>query len=87
MNISNIKCEKKKNLFGNNKNDPRINAVSAVGNEFVTTFEKGVFTTCKKTDKCPPWKLSAEKIKHDKIKQQIIYKNAWLEIYDFPVFY
>jgi LPS-assembly protein len=76
-----------KNLFGNNKNDPRINAVSAVGDEFVTTFEKGVFTSCKKTDKCPPWKLSAEKIIHDKIKQQIIYKNAWLEIYDFPVFY
>ena len=76
-----------KDLFGNNKNDPRINAVSAVGDEFITTFEKGVFTSCKKTDKCPPWKLSAEKIKHDKIKQQIIYKNAWLEIYDFPVFY
>ena len=76
-----------KDLFGNNKNDPRINAVSAVGEEFITTFEKGVFTSCKKTDKCPPWQLSAEKIKHDKIKQQIIYKNAWLEIYDFPVFY
>ena len=76
-----------KDLFGNNKNDPRINAVSAVGDEFTTTFKKGVFTSCKKTDKCPPWKLSAEKIKHDKIKQQIIYKNAWLEIYDFPVFY
>ena len=76
-----------KDLFGNNKNDPRINAVSAVGDEFITTFEKGVFTSCKKTDKCPPWQLSAEKIKHDKIKQQIIYKNAWLEIYDFPVFY
>ena len=76
-----------KDLFGNNKNDPRINAVSAVGNEFITTFEKGVFTSCEKTDKCPPWQLSAERIKHDKIKKQIIYKNAWLEIYDFPVFY
>ena len=76
-----------KDLFGNNKNDPRINAVSAVGDEFITAFEKGVFTSCKKTDKCPPWQLSAERIKHDKIKQQIIYKNAWLEIYDFPVFY
>ena len=76
-----------KDLFGNNKNDPRINAVSATGDEFITTFEKGVFTSCKKTDKCPPWQLSAEKIKHDKLKRQIIYKNAWLEIYDFPVFY
>jgi LPS-assembly protein len=76
-----------KDLFGNNKNDPRINAVSAVSDEFITTFKKGVFTSCKKTDKCPPWKMSAKEIKHNKIKQQIIYKDAWLEIYDFPVFY
>tara|TARA_B110000211_G_scaffold12787_1_gene13379 strand:- start:253 stop:2700 length:2448 start_codon:yes stop_codon:yes gene_type:complete len=76
-----------KSLFGNSENDPRIVAVSAEGDEFTTSFEKGVFTSCKKTDKCPPWKISAEKIKHDKIKQQIVYKNAWLEIYDFPIFY
>ena len=76
-----------KNIFGNNENDPRIIAVSGEGDGLITFFEKGVFTSCKKTDKCPPWKISADKIKHDKIKQQIIYKNAWLEIYDFPVFY
>ena len=76
-----------KDLFGNNENDPRIVAVSAVGDGPVTYFEKGVFTSCKKTDKCPPWKISAEKIEHNKNKQQIIYKNAWLEIYDFPVIY
>jgi len=76
-----------KDLFGNNKNDPRIIAVSAEGNGSITSFEKGVFTSCKKTDKCPPWKISAEKIEHNKNKQQIIYKNAWLEVYDFPVFY
>ena len=77
----------RKNLFGNNENDPRITAVSAEGDGPVISFEKGVFTSCKKTDKCPPWKISAEKIEHNKTKQQIIYKNAWLEIYDFPVFY
>ena len=76
-----------KNLFGNSENDPRIIAVSAEGNEFMSSFEKGVFTSCKKTDKCPPWKISSEKIKYDKVKQQVIYKNAWLEIYDFPIFY
>ena len=76
-----------KNLFGNKENDPRIIAISAEGNELTTSFEKGVFTSCKKNDKCPPWKMSAEKIKHDKTNKQIIYKNAWLEIYDFPVFY
>jgi len=77
----------RKDLFGNNENDPRIVAVSAKNDGPVTFFEKGVFTSCKKTDKCPPWKISAEKIEHNKTKQQIIYKNAWLEVYNFPVFY
>ena len=77
----------RKDLFGNNENDPRIVAVSAKNDGPVTFFEKGVFTSCKKTDKCPPWKISAEKIEHNKIKKQIIYKKAWLEVYDFPVLY
>ncbi|MDA7733166.1 organic solvent tolerance protein [Candidatus Pelagibacter sp.] len=76
-----------KNLFGNDKNDPRINAVSGYGNKFNTYFEKGVFTSCKKTDKCPPWKITSREIHHDKIKKQINYKNAWLQVYDFPVLY
>ena len=50
-------------------------------------LQKGVFTTCKKTDKCPPWQLVAEKIEHDKRKQVISYKNAWLKVYDLPVVY
>ena len=77
----------RKDLFGNNENDPRIVAVSAKNDGPVTFFEKGVFTSCKKTDKCPPWKISAEKIEHNKTKKQIIYKKAWLEVYDFPVLY
>jgi len=76
-----------KNLFGNDENDPRFNSVFAKGDEFNTYYEKAVFTSCKKTDKCPPWKMSAPKIHHDKVKKQIIYRNAWLEIYDFPVAY
>ena len=76
-----------KNLFGNNKNDPRINALSGYGDKFNSFYEKAVFTSCKKTDKCPPWKITSKKINHDKVKKQIIYKDAWLEIYDFPVIY
>tara|TARA_B100000767_G_scaffold248783_1_gene249941 strand:- start:2621 stop:5254 length:2634 start_codon:yes stop_codon:yes gene_type:complete len=76
-----------KTLFDDNKNDPRVNSISAYGDEFNTFFEKGVFTSCKKTDKCPPWKITSNKIHHDKIKKQVIYKDAWLEIYDFPVVY
>jgi len=76
-----------KDLFGDNENDPRISAVSGYGNKFNTYFKKGVFTSCKKTDKCPPWKIVSDEIHHDKIKKQITYKNSWLEIYDFPVAY
>ena len=76
-----------KGLFDNEKNDPRINAVSGYGNELNTYLDKGVFTSCKKTDKCPPWKMRAANIRHDKVKKQIIYKNAWLDLYDFPVAY
>ena len=32
-------------------------------------------------------KITSDEIHHDKIKKQINYKNAWLEIYDFPVVY
>ena len=52
-----ISATLRKDLFGNNENDPRIVAVSAKGDGPVTFFEKGVFTSCKKTDKCPPWKI------------------------------
>jgi len=76
-----------KDLFGDSENDPRISAVSGYGDKLNTYFKKGVFTSCKKTDKCPPWKIRSNEIHHDKIKKQIAYKNAWLEIYDFPVVY
>ena len=76
-----------KTLFDDDENDPRVNAAISYGDEFNTYFEKGVFTSCKKTDKCPPWKIRSNKIHHDKIKKQIIYTNAWLNIYDIPVVY
>ena len=76
-----------KKLFDNEENDPRVSGVSAYGDEFNTYIDKAVFTSCKKTDKCPPWKMKATNVQHDKVKKQMIYKNAWLNIFDFPVFY
>ncbi|MDA7810881.1 organic solvent tolerance protein [Candidatus Pelagibacter sp.] len=76
-----------KDTFGEKENDPRISSVSATGDEYNTFFDKGIFTSCKKTDKCPPWAIKAKKVHHDKIKKQIIYRDAWLNIYDFPVVY
>ena len=68
-------------------NDPRIKGKSIIYNDGLTEVTKGVFTTCKKTDKCPPWQLSAEKIQHDPKKEIINYKNAILRVYDVPVMY
>ena len=69
------------------QNQPRLkgNAISSNANENI--IKKGVFTMCKKTDDCPPWQFSAKEIKHDKKKKVIYYKDAWLKIYDTPVFY
>ena len=82
---ANIKLHK--TLFDNSNNDPRIKSLSAYGDKFNTYFDKGIFTSCKKTDKCPPWKITSNKIHHDKLKKQVIYKNAWLNLYDIPVVY
>ena len=68
-------------------NEPRLsgNSISVVKDQSIIT--KGVFTTCKKNDDCPPWQLTADEIKHDKNKKTINYKKAWLKLYDVPVFY
>ena len=60
---------------------------SVINDEYKTEITKGVFTTCKKRDGCPPWELSAKKIIHDKKKKIINYENAFLKIYDKPVVY
>tara|TARA_Y100000590_G_scaffold470309_1_gene663509 strand:+ start:2171 stop:4843 length:2673 start_codon:yes stop_codon:yes gene_type:complete len=75
-------------LFGNNKNEPRLKGKSIVADDKQTTIYKGVFTTCKKTEKkCPPWSIYADEVKHKKKEKIIEYKNAWLEIYNKPVLY
>jgi LPS-assembly protein len=68
-------------------NDPRIRGKTVKIDKVKTIIEKGVFTTCKKNDDCPPWEFLASKITHDKKKKTINYENAWLKIYDKPVFY
>ena len=78
-----------KSTFGNSENDPRIFGNSLIRNENSTTLTKAVFTSCKfrEKEKCPPWILKAEEVKHDKKKKSIEYKNAWLKIYDVPIIY
>ena len=69
------------------ENSPRLYGVSSTGNRDKTIVNKGVFTSCKKTNSCPAWNMKAEKITHDKKKKQVVYKNTVLEMFDIPVFY
>ena len=71
----------------NKENEPRLKGRGIKYNNKETEITKGIFTTCKKTDSCPPWQLSAEKITHNKSKKKIDYQDVWLKIYDVPVVY
>ena len=81
------KINLKKNTFNRSDNDPRIYGASTSKKGGITSIKKAVFTSCKKTDNCPPWQLQASEIKHDKNKKQLIYNDTILKIYDVPVFY
>ncbi len=71
----------------NKDNEPRFKGNSIKDNEKFTEVTKGVFTTCKRRDGCPPWELYAKKIIHDKEKKTINYENAFIKIYDKPIAY
>ena len=81
------KAKVHKDIFGNDEQDPRLYGSSSSGNENFTIVNNGIFTSCKMNDNCPPWSIYSEKITHDKLKKDLIYKNAILKIYDVPVLY
>ena len=69
------------------ENDFRLKGNSVVIENQQSTITKGIFTTCKKRDNCPPWQFSAEQITHDKENKEISYKDALLKVYNIPIFY
>ena len=71
----------------NTDNNPRLKGNTFTSNGDTSIISKGVFTTCKKNDTCPPWQISAKEIRHDKKKKILYYDDAWLKLYDTPVFY
>jgi LPS-assembly protein len=81
------KIKTHKEVFGDKNHDPRIYGSSSFGDVNKTVVNYGIFTSCKINDSCPPWSIKAEKITHDKVKKNMIYKNAILKIYDVPVLY
>tara|TARA_B100000989_G_scaffold282825_1_gene248229 strand:+ start:13124 stop:15526 length:2403 start_codon:yes stop_codon:yes gene_type:complete len=66
---------------------PRIKSRSLVLENGNLTFNKSVYTSCKKRDGCPPWLIQAEKVEHNKKEKLVKYKNAFLKLYDVPVLY
>ena len=49
---------------------------------------KAVFSTCNiENKKCRGWELNTDEFNHDKKKKIFEYKNSWLKIFDYKVFY
>ena len=83
-----IKIDFKNSYFGNEENDPLLKGKSSYSNENELKVYKAVFSTCNTINKsCRGWELNAEEFKHDKQKKVFEYKNSWLKILDFKVFY
>ena len=71
------------------QNKPRIFSNTMSLNKNESQFLKSKFTMCnyRENDKCPPWELSASKLKHNKTKKTIYYDNAVVRVYNIPIFY
>ncbi len=76
-----------KEIFGDPNNDPRLKGSSSTKKDNITIVNKGIFTSCKERDTCPPWSIQADEILHDKNKKQLVYENAVLRVYDLPILY
>ena len=48
---------------------PRLRGLAFSHKDDISVVSKGVFTTCKKNDSCPPWQMNAKKITHNKKKK------------------
>ena len=61
---------------------------SGYSNDDKLTIYKAVFSTCNtENKKCRGWELNTEEFNHDKIKKIFEYKNSWLKIFNYKVFY
>jgi len=86
-NSKNPRIYLKKNTFEKKENDPRIYGVSSNKSGEILTVNNGIFTSCALNHKCPPWSVKAQKIQHNQKKKQLIYKNAFINVYDIPIAY
>ena len=83
-----VKVEFNKSHFGNENNDPILRGRGSFSNDDKLEIYKAVFSTCNiENKKCRGWELSSDEFKHNKIKKIYEYKDSWLKIFDFRVFY
>ena len=82
-----IKILLRSDTFGVVDNQPKLKGNALFYKNDKTLIKKGIFTTCKENDNCPPWSISSKEIIHYKDKKEIHYKNAWLKLYNMPVLY
>ena len=82
-----IKVLLRNDIYGNNKNEPKLVGNSVNYYEDKTVIKKGIFTSCAENNNCPPWSITSKEIIHYKKEKEIHYKHAWLRLYNTPVFY
>ena len=83
-----IKIEFERSYFGNKKNKPELMGRSAYSDEENLRIYNVVFSTCN-TDisMCRGWELISKEFNHDKKNKLFEYKNSWLKIFDYKIFY
>lgn len=83
-----LKVQFEKSYFGNKNNDPQLKGRSSYSNEDELKVYKAVFSTCNTENKnCRGWELNSDEFKHDKVRKIFEYKNSWLKIFDYKVFF
>ena len=82
-----IRVNLRNDTFGNKENNPKLVGNSINYDQDKVVIKKGKFTSCKDNNDCPPWSIVSKEIIHYKKKNEIHYKNAWINLYDKPVFY
>ena len=74
--------DSKENIF------PILKGRSSFSNDDELKVYKGVFSTCNiENKKCRGWELNTEEFKHDKKNKIFEYKNSWLKVFNFKIFY
>ncbi len=83
-----IKIEYENSYFGNSNNRPVLRGRSGFSNDESLKIYNAAFSTCNvEKRKCRGWELNTEKFNHDKINKVFEYKNSWLKLFDYKVFY